>query len=104
MKKEGFNPRFPKMDIVRYKDIRLISLDAVTIFKLGREGWMNDQRLLVGWKEIMAAFGVRSLKTMKKKVKKYAIPVVTVARRPTIYLQEVEAWREARKGRHQELV
>ena len=65
---------------------------------------MNGQRLLVGWKEIMAAFGVRSLKTMKKKVKKYAIPVVTVARRPTIYLEEVEAWREARKGRHQELV
>jgi hypothetical protein len=65
---------------------------------------MNGQRLLVGWKEIMAAFGVRSLKTMKKKVKKYAIPVVTVARRPTIYLEEVNAWREARKGRHQELV
>ena len=40
--------------------------------------------LLVGWKEIMAAFRVRSLKTMKKKVKKYGLPVVTVARKPTL--------------------
>ena len=45
---------------------------------------MDSERLLVGWKEIMAAFGVRSLKSMKKKVKKYAIPIVTVARKPTI--------------------
>lgn len=59
---------------------------------------MNGERLLVGWKEIMGAFGVRSLKTMKKKVKKYAIPVVTVARKPTIYLHEVKEWRESRRG------
>jgi hypothetical protein len=60
---------------------------------------MNSERLLVGWKEIMAAFSVRSLKTMKKKVKKYAIPVVTVARRPTLYLNEVKKWQESRKRR-----
>lgn len=47
---------------------------------------MDNERLLVGRKETMAAFGVRSLETMKKKVKKYAIPIVTVARKPTIYL------------------
>ncbi len=58
---------------------------------------MNSERLLVGWKEIMAAFGVRSLKTMKKKVKKYGIPIVTIARKPTIYLHQAEEWREARK-------
>jgi len=58
---------------------------------------VNSERLLVGWKEIMAAFGVRSLKTMKKKVKKYAIPVVTVARKPTVYLHEVKEWRESRR-------
>ncbi len=58
---------------------------------------MNSERLLVGWKEIMAAFGVRSLKTMKKKVKKYGIPVVTIARKPTIYLDQVKEWRETRK-------
>ncbi len=49
---------------------------------------MNSGRLLVGWREIMAAFGVRSLKTMKKKVKKYSIQVVTIARKPTIYLEQ----------------
>ena len=54
--------------------------------------------LLVGWKEIMAAFSVRSLKTMKKKVKKYALPVITVARKPTIYLEEVKEWKRSRKS------
>ena len=62
---------------------------------------MDSERLLVGWKEIMAAFNVRSLKTMKKKVKKYALPIVTVARKPTIYLHEAKEWRELR-GRQAE--
>ena len=56
---------------------------------------MNSGRLLVGWREIMAAFGVRSLKTMKKKVKKHSIPVVTIARKPTIYLEQVKEWKES---------
>ncbi len=60
---------------------------------------MSSGILLVGWREIMAAFGVRSLKTMKKKVKKHSIPVITVARRPTIYLEEVKEWKESRKRR-----
>ena len=55
--------------------------------------------LLVGWKEIMSAFRVRSLKTMKKKVKKYALPVIIVPRKPTIYLEEVKEWKESRKSR-----
>jgi hypothetical protein len=59
---------------------------------------MSSERLLVGWREIMAAFGVRSLKTMKKKVKKHSLPVVTVARKPTIYLEQVKKWKESRKG------
>jgi len=58
-----------------------------------------NETLLVGWKEIMAAFSVRSLKTMKKKVKKYALPVITVARKPTIYLEQVKEWKESRKRR-----
>jgi len=58
-----------------------------------------SETLLVGWREIMAAFRVRSLKTMKKKVKKYALPVVTVARKPTIYLEEVKEWKGSRKSR-----
>ncbi len=36
---------------------------------------------------------------MKKKVKKYVLPVVTVARKPTIYLEEVKGWKESRKSR-----
>ena len=60
---------------------------------------MDNERLLVGWKEIMATFGIRSLHTMKKKVKKYAIPIVTVAGKPTIYLHEVKEWKESRKRR-----
>jgi hypothetical protein len=60
---------------------------------------MDSEILLVGWKEIMAAFNVRSLKTMKKKVKKHALPVVTVARKPTIYLHEVKEWRQSRRTR-----
>jgi len=58
-----------------------------------------SETLLVGWKEIMSAFGVRSLKTMKKKVKKYALPVISVARKPTIYLEEVKEWKESRISR-----
>ena len=59
---------------------------------------MRSETLLVGWKEIMVAFRVRSLKTMKKKVKKHSIPVVTIARKPTIYLEQVKEWKELRKG------
>lgn len=45
----------------------------------------------------MAAFGVCSLKTMKKKVRKYGIPILTVARKPTISVDEIREWRESRK-------
>jgi hypothetical protein len=68
-------------------------------YSLPRGGGQMSETLLVGWKEIMTAFGVRSLKTMKKKVKKYALPVITVARKPTMYLEEVTEWKESRKRR-----
>ena len=58
-----------------------------------------SETLLVGWKEIMSAFRFGSLKTMKKKVKKYAVPVITAARKPTIYLEEVKEWKESRRSR-----
>jgi hypothetical protein len=45
----------------------------------------------------MAAFGVRSKSTTKRKVHKKGIPVLTVARKPTISAREVQEWREARK-------
>jgi len=58
---------------------------------------MNNEVIFVGWKQIMAAFGVSSLKTMKKKVRKYGIPILTVARKPTISADEVKEWRKSRK-------
>ena len=58
---------------------------------------MDAETILVGWKEIMAAFGVCSKKTMKKKVRKYGIPVLTVARKPTISIQEVKQFKESRE-------
>lgn len=58
---------------------------------------MSTEEILVGWNEIMRAFGVRSVKTMKKKVRKYGIPILTVARKPTISIEEIEEWRESRE-------
>jgi hypothetical protein len=59
----------------------------------------TNEEILVGWKEIMAAFGVRSKKTMKKKVRKHSIPILSVARKPTISINEVKKWRELKKRR-----
>jgi hypothetical protein len=36
---------------------------------------MHGEEILVGWKEIMRAFGVRSKKTMKEKARKYGLPI-----------------------------
>lgn len=58
---------------------------------------MSSEKIFVGWKEIMPAFGIRSVKTLKKKVKKYGIPILTVARKPTISINEITEWRESRK-------
>ncbi len=55
--------------------------------------------ILVGWKEIMAAFGIRSKKVMKKKVRKYGIPILEVARKPTISVDDIRKWRESKKRR-----
>jgi len=49
----------------------------------------------------MAGFGVRSVKTMKKKVRKYGIPILSVARKPTISTDEIEEWRESKRRRKQ---
>jgi hypothetical protein len=59
---------------------------------------MDDEKIFEGWKEIMVAFGVRTKQTMKKKVRKHGIPILRVARKPTISLQEVNEWR-ASKGK-----
>jgi hypothetical protein len=62
---------------------------------------MDIERIFVGWREIMAAFGVRSKKTIKKKVRKHNIPILTIARKPTISIKDIKQWRESkRKGRN----
>jgi len=38
------------------------------------------------------------VKDAKKKVKKYSIPIVTIARKPTIHIEQVKEWKELRKG------
>jgi hypothetical protein len=58
---------------------------------------LSSKEILVGWKEIMAAFGVCSLITMKKKVRKYGIPILAVARKPTISIDEIREWQKSRK-------
>ncbi len=63
---------------------------------------IKSGKILVGWKEITAGFGVRSVKTMKKKVRKYGIPILSVARKPTISIDEIEEWRESRRRRKKE--
>jgi hypothetical protein len=57
---------------------------------------MDVEKIFVGWKEIMAAFGAGSKKTMKKKVRKDGIPILKVARKPTISIKEVNEWRESK--------
>ena len=57
---------------------------------------MDDERIFEGWKEIMVVFGVRSKKTMKKKVHKNGIPILKVVGKPTISLREVNEWRESK--------
>jgi len=59
----------------------------------------NGGKILVGWKEITAGFGVRSVKTMKKKVRKHGIPILTVARKPTISCAEIIQWRQSKRSR-----
>ena len=54
---------------------------------------MDDEKIFVGWKEIMVVFGIQSKHAMKKKVRKYGIPILRVARKPTISLKEVNEWR-----------
>jgi hypothetical protein len=57
------------------------------------------KKIFEGWKEILVVFGVRSKKTMKKKVRKGGIPILRVAGKPTISLREVNEWRES-KGKN----
>ncbi len=50
--------------------------------------------ILSGWKEIALACGIKTRKTIKKKARKYHMPIVYLDRRPTITRKALEAWWE----------
>jgi hypothetical protein len=46
----------------------------------------------MGWKDICEACGIRSKSTMKKKAKKYKMPLVTLDGHPTISKEALLLW------------
>ncbi len=48
--------------------------------------------ILCGWKEIAKACGVKTCKTIKKKAKKYEMPIVYMDGRPTTTQKALEKW------------
>ncbi len=55
--------------------------------------------ILSGWKEIASACGIRTRKTIKRKAKKYRMPVVYLNNRPTITRKALENWWEGLQRR-----
>lgn len=52
----------------------------------------EKQIILMGWKDICEACGIRSKSTMKKKAKKYKMPLVTLDGHPTISKEALLLW------------
>ena len=50
--------------------------------------------IISGWKEIAVACGFKTRKTIKRKAKKYKMPVVFLDRTPTITRKALEDWWE----------
>jgi hypothetical protein len=50
--------------------------------------------ILCGWKEIAKALGIQTCKTVKKKAKKYKMPILYLDGRPTITTKALERWWE----------
>ena len=48
--------------------------------------------ILCGWKEIAKACGIKTSKTIKKKAKKYKMPIVYLDGRPTVTEKAIEKW------------
>ena len=55
--------------------------------------------ILIGWKSICQACDIKSVKTMRKKAKKYKMPILFMDGKPTIPADDLLKW----WGRTQEL-
>jgi hypothetical protein len=51
--------------------------------------------IISGWKEIAFACGFKTRKTIKRKARKYKMPIVYMDRTPTITRKALEEWWEA---------
>lgn len=52
----------------------------------------EKQIILTGWKDICQALGIKSKKTMKKKAKKYQMPIKRMDGVPTISKFDLLQW------------
>lgn len=53
---------------------------------------MSDQLLLIGWKDITKALGLRTERMAKQWVKRFDIPIKYMGRRPTILAEALNEW------------
>lgn len=53
---------------------------------------VDNQIILTGWKDICRACGVKSKTTMKKKAKKYSMPISWLDGRPCISCDTLSDW------------
>lgn len=52
----------------------------------------ENQVILMGWKDICEACGIKSIKTMKKKAKKYKMPLIRLDGKPSISKDSLLKW------------
>jgi hypothetical protein len=52
----------------------------------------DNQLILNGWKDICEAMGIRSVKTAKKKAKRWKMPIVRIDGKPTIARVTLIEW------------
>ena len=55
---------------------------------------MVEGIILCGWRDIASACGVKILKTIRKRAKKYNMPICYMDRRPTVTRKAIERWWE----------
>jgi len=53
---------------------------------------LRDRIMLVGWKDICWALGVKSPKTAKRWVKEFDMPILRMYGKPTIIVRIFENW------------
>jgi hypothetical protein len=59
---------------------------------------MKDKVILNGWKSIATACDIKTRKTIRKKAKKYGMPIIYMDRTPTISKKALEKWWEDLKN------